>query len=1052
MSNAFTTFTYANNTTSTSADRMLTTSSYSKSSPLVSVDIGTNVTSIGSSCFQNCTVLTNVNIQSTSITSFGSSCFYGCDILTAITIPNSVTSLGSGCFLGCYSLTSISIPNSVTSIGTFCFQSCKALTTISINATSLTSLPNNCFYGCISVTSISIPNSVTSFGANCFGYCSSATSITFLGSVTSLSNNCFDGCSALTSMTIPNSVTTLGNSCFKNCSALTSMTIPASVTSLGTSCFQGCSEISSVTFISISSLRSLGNNCFYGCTKLTAIDLPTSVNSLGNSCFQSSGLTSIIIPTAVTNLNTSTFSDCTNLTSVQIMGSVTSLGVSCFYNCTNLTTFDIPNAVRSLSDSCFQNCSSLASITIPNLVTSLGTYCFYGCSALTSISMPSSLTTLGNDCLEDCTALTSVTIPSLVTSLGDNCFSGCTALTTVNIQATSLNSLPSGCFSNCNKLASINIPSSVSSLGNSCFSSCTVLSSVTLPDSLTSLSANCFYASGLTSMTIPASVTSIGISCFHFCVKLTSIVIPASVTILDGNCFNNCAMLTSVTIPRSVTTLGGNCFQGCTGLTTIHIENRSALTTAGPNIFFGIPSRIIDFYYNSASQLGLNTASLTLLHDQIEPIAKNIYYQAATLTLTGKVIPDFEYSGSNGLAVSLLDYLPESESTGAFTFASSDESVVSIAGNTMTLLNAGTATITFTQEATESYQSANTSSTVTVNPADPMITSWTLPDKQYLDGPFAPPLPLTNSDGSFRFASSDQTIALVVRNGISNEHSIFPLSVGSVTLTATQESTRNYLSGSISQTLNIRKATPSLGSLTITHPFIGTSRTIFEDPTTNSDGAITYVSSDPSVAVVNDHTLEILSKGVVTITAIQSETENFTSNSISTTLTCNLCFPAGTPVLTDQGKVAIEKLDIKIHTIHKQPILAVTKTILASDKYLVCFEANALGPNMPSERTLMSRNHKLLYKGKMVKAHQLLGKTDQIHKAKYHGEMLYNVLMATHSQMLINNLVCETLDPANDIARLHMDCMKLNREQQEELIAMYKQEFHRRNPSFAKRL
>ena len=66
-----------------------------------------------------------------SVTSLGSSCFFDCTGLTSITIPNSVTSLGDECFEGCTGLTSINIPNSVTSLGYRCFYGCNNLSTIS---------------------------------------------------------------------------------------------------------------------------------------------------------------------------------------------------------------------------------------------------------------------------------------------------------------------------------------------------------------------------------------------------------------------------------------------------------------------------------------------------------------------------------------------------------------------------------------------------------------------------------------------------------------------------------------------------------------------------------------------------------------------------------------------------------------------------------------------------------------------------------------------------------------------------------------------------------
>ena len=181
------------------------------------------------------------------VTSLGASCFKDCSGLTSITIPSSVTSLGESCFDGCRGLTSITIPSSVTSLGDYCFRYCWGLTSITIPS-SVTSLGESCFFNCRGLTSITIPSSVTSLGKSCFSDCWRLTSITIPSSVTSLSESCFSNCSGLTSITIPSSITSLGESCFSGCRGLTSITIPSSVTSLGGYCFSGCKNLETVYF------------------------------------------------------------------------------------------------------------------------------------------------------------------------------------------------------------------------------------------------------------------------------------------------------------------------------------------------------------------------------------------------------------------------------------------------------------------------------------------------------------------------------------------------------------------------------------------------------------------------------------------------------------------------------------------------------------------------------------------------------------------------------------------------------------------------------------
>jgi hypothetical protein len=100
----------------------------------------------------------------------------------------------------------------------------------------------------------------------------------------------------------------------------------------------------------------------------------------------------------------------------------------------------------------------------------------------------------------------------------------------------------------------------VTAIGQFTFNYCPDITSVTIPDSVTTIDTYAFFFCGLTSITIGNSVTFIGISAFQKCTGLTSINIPDSVTTIDNYAFRNCTGLTSITIPDSVTSIGGNTF------------------------------------------------------------------------------------------------------------------------------------------------------------------------------------------------------------------------------------------------------------------------------------------------------------------------------------------------------------------------------------------------------------------------------------------------------------------------------------------------------------
>lgn len=131
----------------------------------------------------------------------------------------------------------------------------------------------------------------------------------------------------------------------------------------------------------------------------------------------------------------------------------------------------------------------------------------------------------------------------------------------------------------------------------------------------------------------------------------------------------------------------------------------------------------------------------------------------------------------------------------------------------------------------------------------------------------------------------------------------------------------------------------------------------------------------------------------------------------------DICFPANTPIKTDQGNIPIEKIDINIHTIHGNKIVAVTKTI-SKHSYLVCFEKDSIKQNYPNKKTFISKEHKIYYHGKLIEAHKFTHHFSDIKKIYYDELILYNILMKNYSTINVNNLICETLHPNNIIAKI----------------------------------
>lgn len=137
----------------------------------------------------------------------------------------------------------------------------------------------------------------------------------------------------------------------------------------------------------------------------------------------------------------------------------------------------------------------------------------------------------------------------------------------------------------------VDYPDWVGFISTDAFEYCENLTSITIPNSVTSIRSGAFEYTGLTSVTIPNSVTRIGNRAFHGCRKLSNITLSNSVISIGNDAFNECTDLTSITIPDSVTSIGEDAFRFCSSLTSITIPD--SVTRIGKEAFFGCTSLTI---------------------------------------------------------------------------------------------------------------------------------------------------------------------------------------------------------------------------------------------------------------------------------------------------------------------------------------------------------------------------------------------------------------------------------------------------------------------------
>ena len=275
-----------------------------------------------------------------------------------------------------------------------------------------------------------------------------------------------------------------------------------------------------------------------------------------------------------------------------------------------------------LFDSTIDNCAitgienkSITELTIPDFVTGIGEGAFNGCSSLECITIPF----VGAKAGVKSNAMyqypfgyifgTSSYDGSVATkqyyysdNINSATFSTYYIPSSLKYVTVTCGSILYGAFSGCSGLTSVTIPDSVTSIGDSAFRYCSGLTSIIIPDSVTSIGDYAFReCTGLTSITIGNNVTSISgyafrgctslsevnwnateckyagnvsssneYTIFSGCTNLTTINIGEIVTTIPSYAFYDCSGLTSITIPNSVTSIGEYAFWKCTGLTSIY--------------------------------------------------------------------------------------------------------------------------------------------------------------------------------------------------------------------------------------------------------------------------------------------------------------------------------------------------------------------------------------------------------------------------------------------------------------------------------------------------
>lgn len=224
-------------------------------------------------------------------------------------------------------------------------------------------------------------------------------------------------------------------------------------------------------------------------------------------------------------------------------------------------------------------------IIIGSGITSIGNFNFDCCGYLKNVELTSSVKSIGSNAFNRCAKLATITgtfAPDL--SIGENAFNATPLISnnTLYLGTNLVQVYPEYSSS------ALSIKSGTTKINANAISGCSSITSITIPNTVTTIGDNAFKETGITSITIPNSVSSIGKDVFAN-TKIANVTFNANIKTF-GTWFEGITTLKSINIPSSVTAISSDAFNGCTALSNITFANANNITSWGSNIFNGCPA------------------------------------------------------------------------------------------------------------------------------------------------------------------------------------------------------------------------------------------------------------------------------------------------------------------------------------------------------------------------------------------------------------------------------------------------------------------------------
>lgn len=394
-------------------------------------------------------------------------------------------------------------------------------------------------------------------------------------------------------VTIPEGIKTIGRKCFAETN-IEEIILPEGIEVIDAEAFAYCKKLRKINFPE--TLKVIGHGAFKGCFFLETVILPKTMKEISDYAFYEAGIKQLILPENVnfvgtevfagTNiettdipenftLNSAMFEKCQKLHSINLLGSHITIPERCFCNCINLTEIDITKTAL-IKDEAFRGCQNLSVNTIP--ADTLVSVSAFEETGVTDVIIED-ISKVCNRVFADCNSLKKLTINVAdgPTSVPSALVKGCKNLQTVVFtgRTKNLTVIEAAAFKETKNLNTVSLPDTIKTISKEAFYD-SGIENIHLPEGLKQVGTMAFARSGLKDIIIPNKIKKLGEYAFHNCEELTEVTLPESVTKIPSGIFEDCCSLKTVNAPN-VNTVCDHAFYNCKNLETFDFSKLQSL-------------------------------------------------------------------------------------------------------------------------------------------------------------------------------------------------------------------------------------------------------------------------------------------------------------------------------------------------------------------------------------------------------------------------------------------------------------------------------------------